>query len=133
MLAGHKCPIKCKWHLQGWTGSVHLSVDESSSRSPLSDQFDVALLRCATSTSIGITERAICGHRPRGPTLRRPPAKERKKKKKKNTQAYCKEMTNKIHKTSAETQNDHKAHKTPTKRCKTSAQTKSDQCVVIKR
>ncbi len=49
MLAGPKCPIKCKWHLQGWTGSVHLSVDESCTHSPMSNQFDVTLLCCATT------------------------------------------------------------------------------------
>lgn len=49
MLAGPKCPIKCKWHLQGWTGSVHLSVDESCACSPLSNQFDVTLLCRATN------------------------------------------------------------------------------------
>lgn len=64
MLAGHKCPIKCNWHLQGWTGSVHLYVDESSTHSPMSDQFDVVC--CATTMSIRIIEQAYCGHRPRG-------------------------------------------------------------------
>lgn len=29
-LAYHKCPIKCKWHLQRWIGSLHLSVDWDS-------------------------------------------------------------------------------------------------------
>lgn len=32
MPSASKCPIKCKWHLEGWTGSVHLSVDQSCTR-----------------------------------------------------------------------------------------------------
>lgn len=42
MLASHKCPIKCKWHLRGWTGSVHLSVDQSPTRSQ-PERFDIPL------------------------------------------------------------------------------------------
>lgn len=45
MLAASKCPIKCKWHLQGWTGSVHLSVDQSCTRSTSTSQFIVTLLQ----------------------------------------------------------------------------------------
>lgn len=50
MLAGHKCPIKCKWHLRGWTGSVHLSVDENSIHFALSNQLDVAC--CAITAPV---------------------------------------------------------------------------------
>lgn len=67
MLAGPKCPIKCKWHLQGWTGSVHLSVDESCIRSPLSNQFDVTLLCCATAVPREALLNSPIGHRHHDP------------------------------------------------------------------
>lgn len=37
------------WHLKGWTGSVHLSVDQSCARCRLDNHFGVALLRPGTS------------------------------------------------------------------------------------
>lgn len=48
-LAGPKCPIKYMWHLKGWMGSVHLSVDESCARSLLSNHFVVTFLRRGAS------------------------------------------------------------------------------------
>lgn len=48
MLAASKCPIKCKWHLQGWTGSVHLSVDQSCTRSPSTSQLNVFFFVAST-------------------------------------------------------------------------------------
>lgn len=39
LLAGPKCPIKYMCHLNRWMGSVHLSLDENSARSLLSNHF----------------------------------------------------------------------------------------------
>lgn len=84
MLAASKCPIKCKWHLQGWTGSVHLSVDQSCTRSPSTSRFNVTLLRFVfffflPLPTVAKHTEAEWGTARQRPESRRPPRDNRKR------------------------------------------------------